>query len=176
MSVGSAYGHIAVLHNNLPHCADVTRYYCKRFCGILLVDGKYIRVKGYDRKIPVLYGIDYLTHDIPTYIFSIAENYQTCFSFFQSLKLLLYPLQAVACDDNINIYHAAQKVYPECTIQLCHNHYKETIRAALSVRTDPTYVPFMREVEYLFEKRRSREEFQVLAGKLSIIMGTIFAA
>lgn len=125
-----------------------------------------MKVKGYDRKIPVLYGIDYLTHDIPTYIFSVAENYQTCFSFFQSLKLLLYPLQAVVCDDNINIYQAAQKVYPGCTIQLCHNHYKETIRAALSVRTDPMYVPFMRAIEYVFEKRRSKEEFQVLAGKL----------
>lgn len=166
MSVGSAYSHIAALRDDLPHCADVTRYYCTRFCGILLVDGKYIRVKGYDRKIPVLYGVDYLTHDIPTYIFSIAENYQTCFSFFQSLKLLLYPLQAVVCDDNINIYQAAQKVYPDSTIQLCHNHYKETIRGALSVRTDLTYVPFMREIEYLFEKRRSREEFQILAGKL----------
>jgi transposase-like protein len=166
MSVGSAYGHIATLRDQLPHCADITRYYCTRFCGILLVDGKYIRVKGYERKIPVLYGIDYLTHDIPTYIFSVAENYATCFSFFQSLKLFFYPLQAVVCDDNVNIYQAAQKVYPECTIQLCHNHYKETIRAALSVRTDPTYIPFMTEIEYLFEKRRSREEFQVLAGKL----------
>jgi hypothetical protein len=162
----TAYRHVSTLLNKLPHCADITRRYCTRFCGILLVDGKYIQVKGYDRKIPVLYGIDYLTHDIPTYIFSVAENYQTCFSFFQSLKLLLYPLQAVVCDDNINIYQAARKVYPECAIQLCHNHYKETIRGALSVRTDPEYVPFMREIEYLFEKRRSREEFQVLAGKL----------
>lgn len=140
--------------------------YCTRFCGILLVDGKYVAVKGYERKIPVLYGIDYLTHDIPTYIFSVAENYPTCLSFFQSLKLLLYPLQAVVCDDNINIYQAAQKVYPECVIQLCHNHYKETIRAALSVRTDATYVPFMQEIEELFVKRRSREEFAHMAGKL----------
>lgn len=166
VSVGTAYMQVTKLRDGLPHCADITRQYCSRFCGILLVDGKYIMVKGYDRKIPVLYGIDYLTHDIPTYIFSIAENYQTCLSFFQSLKLLLYPLQAVVCDDNQNIYQAARKVYPDCVVQLCHNHYKETIRATLSVRTDPTYIPFMREIEELFVKRRSREEFAHMAGKL----------
>jgi len=155
----------------LPHCADITRQYCSRFCGILLVDGKYVRVKGYDRKIPVLYGIDYLTHDIPTYIFSIAENYQTCVSFFSSLKLLNYPLQAIVSDDNQNIYQAARYVYPEVVTQLCHNHYKETIRAALSVRTDVAYLPFMREIEYLFEKRRSPEEFLHVAGKITYRYG-----
>lgn len=154
----------AITH--LPHCADITRQYCSRFCGILLVDGKYVAVKSYERKIPVLYGIDYLTHDIPTYIFSVAENYPTCLSFFQSLKLLLYPLAAVVCDDNQNIYQAARKVYPDCVIQLCHNHYKQNIRMSLGVPADPTYLPFMREIEELFSKRRSREEFAHVAGKL----------
>lgn len=166
VSVGTAYNHVVSVRNQLPHCADITREYCTRFCGILLVDGKYIRVKGYVRKIPVLYGIDYLTHDIPTYIFSVAENYQTCLSFFKSLKLLLYPLQAVVCDDNLNIYQAARKVYPDCVVQLCHNHYKETIRDTLQVRTDETYVPFMKKIEQIFEKRRSRTEFIQIASKL----------
>lgn len=172
VSVGTAYNRLSFWRDKLPHCADITRKYCTRFCGIILVDGKYIRVKGYDRKIPVLYGIDYLTHDIPTYIFSVAENYQTCLSFFQSLKLLLYPLTAVVCDDNQNIYQAADKIYPGCTIQLCHNHYKENIRKNLEVRTDPTYVPFMKEVEILFEKRRSQEEFLHMAGKISYHFGS----
>lgn len=82
ISVGSAYSYVMKELECLPHCADVTRKYCTRFSGILLVDGKYVKVKGYERKIPVLYGIDYLTHDIPTYIFSVAENYQTCLTFF----------------------------------------------------------------------------------------------
>ncbi len=172
MSVGTAYNRLSFWRERLPHCADITRKYCTRFCGILLVDGKYIRVKGYDRKIPVLYGIDYLTHDIPTYIFSVAENYQTCLSFFQSLKLLLYPLTAVVCDDNQNIYQAADKIYPGCVIQLCHNHYKENVRKNLEVRTDPTYVPFMRAIEILFEKRRSAEEFLHMAGKISYRFGS----
>lgn len=152
----------------MPHCADVTRKYCSRFCGILLVDGKYVAVKGYERKIPVLYGIDYLTHDIPTYIFSVAENYSTCVSFFKSLKLLNYPLSAVVCDDNINIYQACTQMYPAAVVQLCHNHYKQSLRLGLDVRNDTTYLPFMRDIEELFERRISREEFARMAGKIVI--------
>ena len=163
----TAYRRTQEIITRLPHLADITRQYCSRFCGILLVDGKYVAVRGYDRKIPVLYGVDYLTHDIPTYIFSVAENYPTCLAFFQSLKLLLYPLQAVVCDDNQNIYQAARNVYPDCVIQLCHNHYKETIRKTLDVRMDPTYRPFMQRIEMLFSQRRSADEFLRLAGKIT---------
>ena len=99
ISSATAYRRCLEALNQLPHCADITRKYCTKYCGILLVDGKYIRVKGYERKIPVLYGIDYLTHDIPTYIFSQAENYQTCRSFFTSLRLLNYPLSAFYAQD-----------------------------------------------------------------------------
>lgn len=166
ISPATAYRRCVTALEALPHCADVTRKYCAKFCGILVVDGKYIRVKGYERKIPVLYGIDYLTHDIPTYIFSQAENYQTCRSFFTSLRLLKYPLQAVVSDDNVNIYQAAASVYPQSVSQICHNHYKEGIRQNLSVRRDETYVPFMRSVEELFKKRRSKEEFAHVAGKI----------
>lgn len=150
----------------MPHCADITRRFCSKFCGILLVDGKYIKVKGYQRKIPVIYGIDYLTHDIPTYILSLAENYQTCITFFSSLRLLKYPLSSVVSDDNINIYQAAAYVYPQALTQLCHNHYKESIRNELEVRTDPTYLQFMRGIESLFEGRISKDEFNRIAGKL----------
>ena len=173
-SLGVAYGvnaSTAYRRSNqelgkLLHCADITRRYCNRFCGMLLVDGKYIAVKGYERKIPVFYGIDYLTHDIPHYVLSVAENYSTCHSFFKSLRLLNYPLQAIVSDDNVNIYQACSTVYPEAVTQLCQNHYKESIRKILSIRTDPTYLPFMREVEELFSKRRSVQEFNRLAGKV----------
>jgi len=150
----------------LPHLADVTRKYCSKFCGILLVDGKYIKVKGYERKIPVLYGIDYLTHDIPTYIFSQSESYQTCQAFFSSLRLLNYPLQAVVSDDNINIYDACISVYPKALTQLCHNHYKENLRKSLEVRTNTAYLPFMQKIEDLFSHKRAKDEFFTLAAKL----------
>ena len=39
---------------SIPLCIDVTRNYCSRFCGILLVDGKYLKIKGYKKKIPVI--------------------------------------------------------------------------------------------------------------------------
>jgi hypothetical protein len=162
----TAYRRCLRILNNLPHCADITRNYCNKFCGILLVDGKYIRIKGYDRKLPVLYGIDYLTHDIPTYILSTSENYHTCKSFFTSLRLLNYPLQAVVSDDNINIYQAATAIYPNSVSQICTNHYKESIRGNLSVRTDPTYTLFMKRIEELFIVKRSEGEFRSLAGKI----------
>lgn len=152
----------------IPQCIDVTRSLCNRFCGILLVDGKYVAVRGYERKIPAIYGVDYLTHDIPHYTFSVAENYQTCIAFFQSLRLANYPLQAVVCDDNPNIYQAATKVYPRAVIQLCQNHYKQGIRQNLNLRDNPQYLPFMRSIEKLFETKRSKEDFEKMAGKIVI--------
>lgn len=165
-SAATAYRRYHTALEKLPHCADLTRKYCSRFCGILLVDGKYIAVKGYERKIPVLYGIDYLTHDIPTYILSRAENYQTCQSFFNSLRLLNYPLQAVVSDDNQNIYQACTSVYPATISQICHNHYKQSLRLGLNISNNPTYRPFMQDIEWLFDKKRSEPEFISLAGKM----------
>lgn len=152
--------------NELPHCADITRKYCNRFSGYLLVDGKFIKVRGYDNKIPVIYGIDYLTHDIPTYILSVAENYQSCHSFFTSLRLLNYPLQALICDDNVNIYQSCLSIYPKTAVQLCQNHYKENIRNRLAVRTDDTYRYFMSKIQYLFTKRRTAVEFNKVASDI----------
>lgn len=126
-------------------------------------------VKGYENKIPVLYGLDYQTHDIPTYVLSTGENYQTCLAFFQSLRLLNYPLQALVCDDNKNIYQACQQVYPRAVVQICTNHYKENIRRTLQVRTDPTYQPFMKAIQSLFAKKRSSEDIQKRA---SVILKT----
>jgi len=151
---------------SLLHCADITRRYCNRFCGILLVDGKYVAIKGYDRKIPVVYGIDYLTHDIPTYLLSVSENYQTCHSLFTALRLLNYPLQAVVSDDNVNIFQSCLSVYPKAVTQLCQNHFKQSLRLGLNVGNDPTYRPFMADLEELFAHKRSVEEFTQLAGKV----------
>lgn len=147
----------------LPHCADVTRKYCNRFCGILLVDGKYLTVKGYDKKIPVIYGIDYLTHDIPTYTLAPSENYLVCLKLFKSFRLVNYTLQSLVSDDNSNIYEACKQVYPNVVRQLCTNHYKENIRKLLNIRTDNTYLDFMRGVEVLFRNQRSSDDFNRVA-------------
>ena len=159
ISVGSAYNYCVDALEALPHCADVTREYCQKFSGILLVDGKYVKVKGYDRKIPVVYGIDYATHDIPHYVLSRAENYPTCSTFFRSLKLMNYQLQAVVCDDNQNIYQASQKIYPHSVVQLCQIHYLRTVRGVLDIDHQPQYAPFFTALITLFQGKRSPVDF-----------------
>ena len=74
ISVGSAYNYALEEMKRLPHLADVTRKYSGRFSGILLTDGKFVKVKHYERKIPVIYGVDYLSHDIPSYRLALSEN------------------------------------------------------------------------------------------------------
>ena len=130
-----------------------------RYSGIVITDGKYVRIKGYDRKIPVLYGIDYATHDIPTYYLAPSENYQACIQYFGSLKLLNYPLQAMVCDENINIFEACRFVYPGAITQLCQNHYKENIRLSLDLAHNPKYHSFMHGIEELFVRKRSPDDF-----------------
>lgn len=159
ISLGNAFNKTSQALKNLPHCADITRQYCSKFCGILVVDGKFVSVRGYEKKIPVIYGIDYLTHDIPTYKLVPSENYRACLDFFTHLRLLNYPLKALVCDDNTNIRDACCKVYPSAVVQLCQNHFKENIRKLLGVRTDPIHRPFMHDVEVLFTGKRSLDDF-----------------
>lgn len=164
----TAYRYCLDALKELPHCADVTRSFCNRFSGILVLDGKFIKVKGYKAKIPVLYGIDYLTHDIPTYKFTVAENYQSLLSFFTSLRLLNYPLKALVCDENPSFRDACSYVYPKIPIQLCQNHFKNNIKNSLDLRYNPKYLPFMVDIKYLFLKRRSLQEFDSIARKILI--------
>lgn len=151
---------------DLPLCIDVTRNYCSRFCGILLVDGKYLKIKGYKKKIPVIYGIDYLTHDVVHFVLGPSENYQLLLKFFSSLKLANYPLQAVVSDDNQNTPQACLSVYPNAIWQLCQNHYKHNLRITLNLKNDTTYRPFMTEVETLFSGKISIEDFRGRASKI----------
>lgn len=133
----------------LPHNNEVTLSYCnpKRFCGFLVVDGKYVAVKGYDRKIPFIYGIDYLTHDIPVCLLAPSENFQVMLQYFTKLKNTGYELQALICDDNESIRLAAKQVYPGVIVQLCHVHFLENIRRTLKVRSEETYRSFFADLE-----------------------------
>ena len=145
---------------------DITRNYCSKFCGILLVDGKYISIKGYERKIPVIYGIDYLTHDIVHFVLGTSENYRLLLKFFTSLRLANYPLQALVSDDNQNLPQACLKVYPNAITQLCQNHYKQNLRVSLGLFKDTTYLMFMKNVETLFCRKMGAEEFKIRASKI----------
>lgn len=173
MGNATAYRRVQETLTTLPLCIDVTRTYCTRFSGILLVDGKYVSVKGYDRKIPVLYGVDYMTHDIPHMVFSVGENYPTCQSFFHSLSLANYPLQAVVCDDNQNIYQTARWAYPKTAIQLCHVHYLRSVRTLLDPEHTMMDARFFGDLCTLFVVKRSIQDFQGRAHTLYIQYGTI---
>lgn len=158
LSVGAVWRKVHDYLVDLPHCADITRNYCQRFSGILLVDGKFVKIKGYERKLPVVYGVDYTTHDFPSYRLGRNEGFGTCYKFFASLKLANYPLQALVCDDNQSIRDACLKVYPAATVQLCQNHYKQNIRVAVDVSHQVRYQPFIKNIEILFAHKRSEDD------------------
>ena len=159
----TTYRYVKSELEKLPHCADISRKYCSKYSQIILVDGKFLKVKGFKNKIPVIYGIDYQTHDIPTYRLAPSENYLTFLKYFQSLRLLNYPLQALVSDDNLNIPNACREIYPRAVWQLCLNHFKENIRKTLQVRTDPSYQPFMCDLLILFKHKRSEDDFNRVA-------------
>jgi transposase-like protein len=131
-----------------------------------LVDGKYLKVRGYKRKIPVIYGVDYLTHDIVHFVLGPSENFQLLLRFFNSLRLANYSLQAVVSDDNQNIPQACRRVYLNAIWQLCQNHYKHNLRTTLNVANEVTHKPFMKYVETLFKDKISIEDFRGRATKI----------
>ncbi len=137
----------------LPENTYLSAHYCNRWSGMLNVDGKYVKVKGYDKKIPFIYGIDFLTHDLPVGVLALSENNQIFLKFFQLLKSINYPLQIVICDNSEGLKIALQQVYPKAKLQLCQNHYFENLRQLLHTRTDPTYRPFLFELKDAFSPK-----------------------
>ena len=145
----------------LPDNNEVTYKYCNRFCGILVVDGKYVKVKGYEKKIPLLWGIDYLTHDIPVFVLARSESYAAWLKYFGYLKSAKYNPSIIICDDNENIYKAAKYIFPNIILQTCQVHFMENIRKLLSVRTDEKYKPFvLRLKKELFSFKLNIETFR----------------
>ena len=105
--------------DSLPENTWLSANFCNRWSGRLVVDGKYVKVKGYDQKIPFIYGIDYLTHDIPVGLLAPSENEEAYYKFFVLLKTCKYPFQIVIADDNGAVRPALAKVFPTVRTQLC---------------------------------------------------------
>lgn len=152
---------------NLPHNNEITKRHCDRFCGILIVDGKFVKVRGFEKKIPLLWGIDYLTHDIPVFVLTASESYESWLKYFGYLKSIRYPMQIVICDDNENIKLAARYIFPNVIIQTCQNHFLENIRRDLQVRTEEKYRSFVDDLKYwLFSQKFNRVDFERRAFKV----------
>lgn len=123
---------------------QLTRDVCdmKRFCGTLIIDGKYVAVKNFDAKIPFIFCIDYLTHDIVHGDLFPAEDEMAFSQFFQKLYDLGYDIKIVVADDRAGLKQALNKVFPYARLQLCYVHYLENIRTLLRVKTEERYRHF----------------------------------
>lgn len=138
-----------------PTCLDVTSKYCEmyKFSGKLIFDGTYVKVKGYKKQIPMLWGVDYDTHDFPHAMLVPSENYQACSKYFSDLKAIKYPLKYLVCDDNNNIKEAAKDIFPNVIIQTCLRHFLENIRKDLGTKTSDKYLNFVEDIEKVYSER-----------------------
>lgn len=69
------------------------------------------------------------------------------------LKTINYPLRIVVCDDSSALKLALNRIYPKARVQLCHNHYFESLRQYLSIRTDEKYQPFFNDLKKAFKTK-----------------------
>jgi transposase-like protein len=161
LSGSQTYARVITELDQLPKNSFLTQTLCdlSRCMGILILDGKYVAVKGFERKIPFLFGIDYLTHDIPHGELFLAEDEAAFSQYFQKLKDLGYNLRIVAADDRAGIKQALHKVFPYARLQLCHNHYLDNIRKILKVRTELKYQHFFNSLKlHVFTEAKTDEE------------------
>lgn len=141
----------------LPNNNQFTFNYCNRFSHIFVFDGKYFNVANQEYDYVLLWGIDYFRHDIPVFTVAPSENYQAWAKYFSYFRILSHHPQLVVCDDNTNLKMAARALFPSVRIQTCYNHFKESIRRDLKVRSDNTYKDFMRKVEEVFVHKLNDE-------------------
>jgi hypothetical protein len=133
----------------LPNNFQLTKDLCdpKRFCGIIVIDGKYVAVKGFERKIPCIWALDYLSHDPIHGGLFVSEDEVSFSQFFEKLYDLNYQLRVVVADDRDGLKQALLKVFPYARLQLCHNHYLENIRKLLNIRTSDRYLHFFNSLK-----------------------------
>jgi Transposase, Mutator family len=137
----------------LPDNNKFTFTYCNRFSKIFVCDGKYFLVKGQPNGYVLLWGIDYLRHDIPVFTLAPSENYHAWATYFSYFRIINHYPELLVCDDNTNLKLAACNSFPSVKIQTCFNHFKENIRRSLKVRSDTTYKPFMKRVEKVLTEK-----------------------
>lgn len=132
------------------------------FCHILVMDGKYVKARGFKRGAPFMYGIDYLTHDIPISMLVRAEAETEFTRFFSELERLRYYPSIVIADDRRGLKPALYRVFPLARLQLCQVHYLENIRKLLRVRTDITHLYFFNSLKWhVFSQPKTIEQVRL---------------
>lgn len=142
----------------LPNNNQFTYTYCNQFSKVFVFDGKYVNVANQQSDWALLWGVDYLKHDIPVIWVAPSESYHSWSKFFFYFRLISHYPELVVCDDNVNLKMAARYHFPKVKVQTCFNHFKENIRRSLHVRSDTTYVPFMRRIERILSKKLSDQD------------------
>ena len=144
-----AYNRTTAELKQLPDNWQLTKDLCDpgRFCGIIIIDGKYAAVKDFERKIPCIWALDYLSHDPIHGDLFAAEDEMAFSQFFQKLYDLDYDLRIAVADDRDGLKQALLKVFPYAKLQLCHNHYLDNIRNNLNIRTSPKYEHFFNSLK-----------------------------
>lgn len=134
---------------------EITKHFSNQltYSGNLVVDGKCVPVKETEissnpilGKIPkskkrrrikksrtIIWGADYLSHDLPHFEFGESESSWAFNNYFAKLKFLGYPLISVTVDDKQEIARAAKRHFPDCIIQLCNRHYLTKISRILAI-------------------------------------------
>jgi transposase-like protein len=139
----------------LPNNNQFTFNHCSQFGSTFVFDGKYFNVAHQTSDWVLLWGIDYFRHDLPIIWVAPSESYHSWSKFFFYFRIINHHPELLVCDDNANLKLAALKNFPSVRIQTCFNHFKENIRRDLKVRSDDTYVTFMRRIEAVFQKKLS---------------------
>ena len=163
MSPAQTYARVINEIQQLPKNDRLTKALCdsNRFSKILVMDGKYIKVAELTIRPPFLYGIDYLTHDIPYGELYPAEDYSSFLNYFTKLRDLGYQPGIVVADDRAGLKQALNKVFPLCRLQLCQNHYLENIRKLLKVRTEEKYQYFFNSLRlHIFLNTKDEYSYQ----------------
>lgn len=126
---------------SLPSTLEIAERYRPQWSGILVADGKVVRVydaviERMDRsklseneitwmhKQRWLVGVDYGTGDLPHYDLAEEEGRIEWIMYFRQLQTIGYPLTAVISDGNPEIPRAARFVYGAQVVhQLCTRHF-----------------------------------------------------
>ncbi len=152
--------------NTLPQNGYITSQYIKHlsYRGVLCMDAKYVKVKGYDTKIPFLFCIDYYTHDILVGFLCLSEDRESFSHLFRLLKEIRYPLKYVIMDDVLERARMSLEYwFPGAMIQLCTTHFlrnaKEFMKSAYK-ETKRNYDPFMKDLRKFFSIKTTMKNKQ----------------